>query len=264
MSDVLKEICENKLKEIAAAKEFLAPVFVEALARKKASKPKGFIEAIKKKAAENKPALIAEVKRKSPSKGMIREDFNHLEIARAYENAGAACVSILTDEKYFGGKNEYLTQIRRDIALPIIRKDFMLDPYQIYESRSLGADCILLIIAALEKGQALELEKVAHDLGLDVLIEVHDQQELDIALQMKSKLIGINNRNLKTMEVSLDTGKKLVKQIPDDYVKVCESGIKSHADIKQMMQAGFQAFLVGESLMSQPDVEKATRKLLIS
>ncbi len=233
---------------------------VRETAEKSADKPRGFINAIKAKGTT--PALIAEVKKKSPSKGIIRADFNHIDIAASYEKAGATCISVLTDEKYFAGKNEYLAEIRRKVALPLIRKDFMLEAYQIYESRALGADCILLIIACLEKSRALELEEIAHSLGMDVLIEVHDEAELEIALQLKSKLIGINNRSLKTFEVSLDNGKRLAKLIPDGYIKVCESGIYNNADLKTMHQSGFSAFLVGESLMREEDIELAVRKLL--
>lgn len=262
MRDTLKEICENKLQEIEKAKSFLPLALVKGLAEKKADKPRGFIKALQDKASLQQPALIAEVKKKSPSKGVIREDFNHVEIAEAYQRAGAACISVLTDEKYFAGKNEYLTEIKRKVSLPLIRKDFMLDVYQIYESRSLGADCILLIIAALEKNQALELEKIAHGLGMDVLIEVHDEVEVEVALQMKSKLIGVNNRNLKTMEVSLENGKRLSKIIPDDHIKVCESGINNNTEIKEMMANSFSAFLVGESLMREDDIELAVKQLI--
>jgi indole-3-glycerol phosphate synthase len=258
MKDILKEICDNKLLEIEQAKKFLPLAFVRGLAEKKADKTRGFINSLKSK----QPAIIAEVKKKSPSKGIIRENFNHVEIAKAYESAGAACISVLTDNKYFDGKNEYLTEIRRNVSLPLIRKDFMLDAYQIYESRAIGADCILLIIAALEKNQALELETLAHSLGLDVLIEVHDEAELEVALQMKSNLIGVNNRNLKTMEISLETGKRLAKLMPDGIIKVCESGIYNNAEIREMQAAGFNAFLVGESLMKQENIEKALKELI--
>lgn len=261
MKDILKEICDNKLVEVAAAKQKVSLAEVKARAEE-ADKPKGFMAALEKKKLAGKPGLIAEVKKKSPSKGVIREDFNHLEIANIYKSAGADCISVLTDEKYFAGKDNYLKEIRADIPTPLIRKDFMLDVYQIYESRALGADCILLIMAALEKNQALELEAVAHQLGMDVLVEVHDEQELKVALELKSKLVGVNNRNLKTMEVSLENGKALSKLIPNDYIKVCESGISSNAQVREMMAAGFHAFLVGESLMRQENIEKALKELI--
>ncbi len=261
MKDILKEICENKLRELLTAKTITSLAETK-VAAEKADKPKGFIKALEKKKVAGKPALIAEVKKKSPSKGVIREDFDHNAIAEIYQKAGADCISVLTDKKYFAGKNQYLTEIRNRVSVPLIRKDFMLDAYQIYESRALGADCILLIIAALELNKAQELEKIAHDLGMDVLIEVHDEKEMEIALQLKSKLIGVNNRNLKTMEVSLENGKKLSRLIPDNYIKVCESGIYKNSEVKEMMQAGFNAFLVGESLMRENDIEKAVKALI--
>ena len=261
MSDVLKQICEHKLQEVAAMRGRVGFSVIKEVAER-AEKPRGFIKSIESKIDYKKPALIAEVKKKSPSKGIIRADFNHIEIAKAYESAGAACVSVLTDEKYFAGKNEYLIDVKNNIFLPAIRKDFMLLPYQIYESRAMNADCILLIIACLEKSQAQELEEIAHNLGMDILIEVHDEAELEVALQLKSKLIGINNRNLKTMEVSLETGKRLSKLIPDGYIRVCESGIATNAEILDMMNNGFHSFLVGESLMKQENIEVATKKLL--
>lgn len=261
MSDILKEICEHKLQEVAAMRGRVGFSVIKEAAET-AEKPRGFIKSIENKIANKKPALIAEVKKKSPSKGIIRADFNHIEIASAYEASGAACISVLTDEKYFSGKNEYLVDVKSNITLPAIRKDFMLLPYQIYESRAMGADCILLIIACLEKSKAEELEEIAHNLGMDVLIEVHDEAELEIALQLKSKLIGVNNRNLKTMEVSLETGKRLSKLIPNDYIRVCESGISTNAEILDMMNNGFHSFLVGESLMREKNIEEATKRLL--
>lgn len=261
MKDILKEICENKLRELAPAKTKVSLSEVKKAAER-AAKPRGFIKALEKKKPLSKPALIAEVKKKSPSKGIIREDFNHTEIAEIYQKAGADCISVLTDEKYFAGKNSYLKDIASKVSVPLIRKDFMLEPYQIYESRALGADCILLIIAALELSKAQELERIAHDMGMDVLIEVHDEKELETALKLKSKLVGVNNRNLKTMEVSLENGKRLSKLIPDGYIKVCESGIYNNQEVKEMMQAGFHAFLVGESLMRENDIEKAVKALI--
>ena len=262
MNNILKEICEHKLLEVHAARGRVGFSVVRETAEKSLDKPRGFIKAIENKAKNQKPALIAEVKKKSPSKGIIRENFNPVEIAKAYENSGAACLSVLTDEKYFAGSNEYFVDIRKEVKLPMIRKDFMLEPYQIYESRALGADCILLIIAALEKDKALDLEEAAHKLGMDVLLEVHDEAELEIALQMKSKLIGVNNRSLKTFETSLDVGKRLSKLIPDGYIKVCESGIYKNSEVKDMMNNGFHSFLVGESLMREENIEKAVKELI--
>ncbi len=262
MSDTLKEICENKLHEIEQAKQFLSMPLVRALAEKRAPQTRGFINALNAKKQANRPALIAEVKRKSPSKGIIRPDFNHIAIAKSYESAGADCISVLTDSKYFDGKNEYLTEIRRHVSLPLLRKDFMLDEYQIYESRALGADCILLIMAALSDSQALELEAVSHALNMDVLIEVHDEAELERALKLKSPLLGINNRNLKTMAVSLETGRKLAANIPDSHIRVCESGISTKEDVLSMTSAGFHAFLIGESFMRQENIENAVKALI--
>lgn len=262
MNNLLKQICEHKLQEVASLRARVGFKLVRETAENNADKPRGFINGILAKNKSGKPAIIAEVKKKSPSKGIIRHNFDHVEIAKSYQNAGAACVSVLTDEKYFAGHNDFLTDVRANISLPAIRKDFMLEPIQIYESRALGADCILLIIAALEKQKALELEEIAHSLGMDVLIEVHDETELETALQMKSKLIGVNNRNLKTMEVSLETGKRLSKLMPEGYIKVCESGISTNAEIKDMMANGFVSFLVGESLMREENIEMALKGLI--
>ncbi len=262
MNNILEQICDSKRVEIAKDKQNLPIDELKKLVNASNYKPKGFFNALNSKKSLKNPALIAEIKKKSPSKGIIRKNFDPVSIAKSYENARVDCLSILTDEKYFGGKNEYLMEVRSVSPLPIIRKDFILDEYQIFEAKNMGADCILLIVSCLSPQELLKLEGVALDLGLDVLIEVHDKEELDIALKAKSKLIGINNRNLKTFEVSLENSINLSKHIPNDYIKVCESGINTPQDIKLMMDNGLHAFLVGESLMRQENIEEATRKLL--
>jgi indole-3-glycerol phosphate synthase len=211
---------------------------------------------------EKAVGLIAEVKRASPSKGVIREKFNPVEIATAYAEAGASCISVLTDVPYFQGEDSYLVDVRSHVPLPVLRKDFMLEPYQIKESRALGADCILLIMAALSDVQAAELEQAALELGMDVLVEVHDEAECERALKLKSTLLGVNNRNLKTLTVDLSTTEKLATMVPDNYTLVCESGIATHQEIERMNKAGAYCFLVGESLMREKDIAAATRKLL--
>lgn len=229
---------------------------------KSVSPCRGFQKALHFKVAANQIGLIAEVKKASPSKGVIREDFDPPIIAKSYESAGAACVSVLTDTPYFQGEDRFLEQVRETILLPVLRKDFMLDPYQIVESRALGADCILLIMAALEDAQALELEAAASELGMDVLVEVHNQEELERALQLTSKLIGINNRNLKTLEVDLHTTEQLVRKIPKGYTVVCESGIADYDDVLHIKSVGVSCFLIGESLMRKKNIEVATREIL--
>lgn len=225
--------------------------------------PRGFLAALQTMQKTGKPALIAEIKKASPSKGIIREDFAPAQLAQAYAAGGAACLSVLTDEPYFQGRDAYLEQARKVVSLPLLRKDFMVDPYQIVESRALGADCVLLIMAALENALAVELEAAAMELGMDVLVEVHDAEELQRALtHLRSPLLGINNRSLKTLKVDLAVAESLAKQLPPTMLGVCESGIESPADIRRMRQAGLHCFLVGESLMRQADVEAATRRLL--
>ena len=262
MTDVLAKICADKREAVAARKASKPLASLEA-ELKEASPPRGFHAALSRRAGEGRVALICEIKKASPSKGLIREDFEPATLARAYAEGGASCLSVLTDEPYFQGHDDYLKQARAAVDLPVLRKDFMLEPYQIVESRTLGADCILLIMAALTDAQATELEATALDLGMDVLIEAHDAEELERALRLRSPLVGINNRNLKTLQVDLATTLELAKDFPADRLLVGESGIYSPADIAKLRQAGAQAFLIGESLMRQDDVAAATASLLV-
>ncbi|SNC62797.1 indole-3-glycerol phosphate synthase TrpC [Polynucleobacter victoriensis] len=257
MSDILKRILATKFDEVAKASSQVAMHVLrsdaEASLQESSLKPRGFAANIEKKIANGHAGVITEIKKASPSKGVFREDFDPAEIAKSYEKNGAACLSVLTDKDYFQGSARYLREARQACTIPVLRKDFLVDPYQVYEARAMGADAILLIAAALDDAQMKDFESIAHELNMDVLVEVHDAYELERSLKLNTPLLGINNRNLRTFEVSLETTLSLLKDIPKEKRVVTESGILTKEDVALMRAAQVHAFLVGEAFMRQPD-----------
>ena len=261
MSDVLAKICADKRQWIAARKAEYDLSDVRARAADLPA-PRGFRKALETAHRAGRKALIAEIKKASPSKGVIRADFHPADLAEAYELGGATCLSVLTDRPYFQGDDGFIGAARGAATLPVLRKDFMLDPYQVYEARALGADCILLIMACLEDALAAELQDLAHELGMDALVQVHDGEEMARAKTLSPRLLGVNNRNLKTLDISLTTFEALAPQANPDALLVAESGLYGPSDLDRMAAAGAQAYLIGESLMRQEDVTRATREIL--
>jgi indole-3-glycerol phosphate synthase len=260
MSDILNKIVAVKHEEVAAARKKASLEAVRADAESRVL-TRDFEGAMRRKIAAGQPAVIAEVKKASPSKGVLRADFIAADIAQSYAEHGAACLSVLTDRQFFQGQPDYLKQARASCDLPVLRKDFLVDPYQVYEARAMGADCILLIAACLDDAQMADFEAIARGLDMAVLVEVHDGAELDRALRLKTPLVGVNNRNLRTFEVSLDTTLDLMPRLPADRLLVTESGILSAADVRKMREAGVHAFLVGEAFMRAPDPGEALAQL---
>ncbi len=258
MSNILDKILATKREEIRLTSSYRP---IEDLQREVGGAPmvRNFEQAIRNKIANGESAVIAEIKKASPSKGVIREQFDPITIAQTYEQNGAACLSVLTDRDYFMGASEYLVAARSATQLPVLRKDFIVDPYQIFEARCMGADCILLIVAALEQSQMLELERVATQLGMSVLVEAHSQEEFERAIQLETSLIGVNNRDLRTFETSLETTFGLISALPEDRILITESGIHDRADVVLMRERGVFAFLVGEAFMRQPDPGEALK-----
>jgi indole-3-glycerol phosphate synthase len=258
---ILAQICKDKMDHVQRM-EHLIPDIVLRERIKIQDFPRGFIQELQKKKDKSEPALICEIKKASPSKGIIRNDFDPVRIAQDYISAGASCISVLTDQPYFKGHDEDLEVVHSVVSVPLLRKDFMLTPYQIYESRAMGADCVLIIMAALDQETATYLSKLAHDLGMDVLFEVHDHNELDRALVLSPRMIGVNARNLKTLAVDLDVARRLVASIPADIIRVAESGISSTDDIQSLQSVGFDAFLIGEAFMQSTDIQASVKNLL--